>query len=47
MSYTRFIMPDAECIEPPGPGAENEQAFVEIEGTWASRGIIIENIENE
>lgn len=43
MSRTRFIMPDSEVIEPPGPGAESDQAFVEVEGTWQSRGIIIEN----
>lgn len=47
MSRTRFILPDSEVIEPPGPAAESDQAFVEIEGTWASRGIIIENTTNE
>lgn len=43
MSRTRFTLPNSEVIEPPGPAAESDQAFVEIEGTWASRGVIIEN----
>lgn len=45
LSRTRITLPGAECTEPPGPGAESEQAYVEIEGTWMSQGIVLENTE--
>lgn len=45
LGRTRITLPGAECTEPPGPGAESEQAYVEIEGTWMSQGIILENTE--
>jgi hypothetical protein len=45
LRYSDFTFPAAECIDPPELAIESEQAYVEVEGVYQSRGIQISNIQ--